>query len=478
MLSATDLSQAIANMNNNPLNPSSPIIATIAKRTVHGTTLEERLASASVSIYSISRMFRLIITTLFAQVHQMTADRSFGLRTVILHKIIHKNNFLSNEFKSRILRVLITRPSPSFPEPMTESDASLIYADIKQHILQHIQIRLETALFLSLQLQSALNEIFRIITNHLEITLNKWVHAVITHATGVEIDLSLVSQPMTGDSAAFLFGATYEYNSNEIEFNRMSATISHYIAQHLVPNSEVISAWQQLWTPASIQTAVALELSSPDRPWSNAMKYTLSHIDRSNITNVIVLSELTYMMYTDYRDILQASHSSLAPHPSPSPESIKIIIDLLRTNGMIHAIRITRNIEEDELHVLRGLSVYMNERAIATQFSSWMSVCARIRKSLRDREHVEDLLHQMRTCLATGIENLPTVTVERGTSDTLMVEDWVTDDIAVALNGDRRPEVLIRVADYERMLLHGTAENPFDRRDVTRVEVVRIILDS
>jgi hypothetical protein len=33
------------------------------------------------------------------------------------------------------------------------------------------------------------------------------------------------------------------------------------------------------------------------------------------------------------------------------------------------------------------------------------------------------------------------------------------------------------VADYERMLMHGTAENPFDRRDVQTVDVVRIVVE-
>jgi hypothetical protein len=466
MLSASDLSNAIANIANSPLTPSNPIISDIAKRTVHGTTLEERLASASVSIYAVSRMFRLVITTLFAHVQQITRDRNpFIPPTVRLHKILHRNNFVSDEFKTRIMRVLLTRPSPNFPDPLSESDASLIYADMKQHILDHIQIRLETALFISAHFPSALKEAFTIINNHAEVTINKWVHAVITHATGIDIDPTTVATPFADDSASFLFGATYEYNSNEMEFNRMSATITHYIAQHLVPHSEAIHAWQQIWKPSAIQATVALELASPDRPWSPAMKYTLSHIDRSNITNVIVLSELTYMMYTDYREILSVE---------PTTDSVKVIINLLRTNAMIHLSRVTRDIQEDELHILSGIPVYINERAIANQFSSWMSVCARIRKSLRDREHVEDLLHQMCTSLSMGEATLPVVEVDQGSADTLLAEDWVTNDLAVALNNDRRPEVLIRIADYERMLLHGTAENPFDRSHVTTVDVVRI----
>jgi hypothetical protein len=475
MLSSADLATALSKLSQTQQDATATAIAQVASDTVHGTTLADRLASASTSNYMISRMFRIINNTIGHIVNQIILDmRAQGpLASMVMnplptfHTAIRVAPFTSDTFGRRIHNVLQSRASPDFPPPLGEEVAIYVWNQLKEHIITNLQTRIESSVLLSRTFPEAIKHAFSTISDIARRTLNIWVHSTIT--TAMEMDTPLSHTTVRGDGVAFLFGATYEYNSNESEFNRMSATIGHYIAQHLHTDSDVVSAWQRLWTPVSIQAATALESVSADRPHSIAMRYTVSYADRSNIANVFLLSELMYMMHSDYSASLRDENLHTR---------LKTVIDLLRTHAFIHTIRVTRDIQEDEESALHGVAMYpsMSQEQMA-EFSGWPTVCARVRKALRDREHVENLLNQMRGAIALGPENLPTVRVEPESTDTLMVEEWQQNELAVALNGERRPEYLVRVADYERMLIHGTAENPFDRRDVQTVEVVRIIVE-
>lgn len=475
MLSSTDLTTALSHLSQEHQEATDNVIANLASETVHGTTLADRLASASTSVYMVSRMFRIINNTIGHIIHQIIMDmRSQGPFAQMLinplpifHTAIREAPFTTDAFGRRIYNVLQSRASPDFPTPVSEEVAVHVWNQLKGHIITNLQFRIESSALLSREFPEAIRYVFGAISDIAKRTLNIWVHSTIT--TAMELSVPLSHDTVSGDGVAFLFGATYEYNSNEREFNRMSATIGHYIAQHLHTESDVIRAWQQLWTPVAIQATTGLELLSADHPHSIAMRYTVSYEDRSNIANVFVLSELMYMMHSDY---------SASLHDENPQTRLKTVIDLLRTHAFIHTTRITRDIQEDENSSLYGVVMYPSmSQEQRTEFNGWPTVCARIRKALRDREHVENLLNQMRGAIAMGAENLPTVRVEPDSADTLMVEEWQPNELAVALNGDRRPEFLVRVADYERMLIHGTAENPFDRRDVQTVEVVRIVFE-
>jgi hypothetical protein len=475
MLSSADLTTALSNLSQAQQDATDNAIAQVASETVHGTTLADRLASASTSVYMVSRMFRIINNTIGHIINQIILDmRSQGpLAPMIInplpifHTAIRVAPFTTDAFGRRIHNVLQSRASPDFPPPLCEEIALYVWNQLKEHIITNLQTRIESSVLLSRAFPDAIKHVFGAVSDVAKRTVNIWVHSVLT--TAMELDVPLSHDIVRGDGVAFLFGATYEYNSNESEFNRMSATIGHYIAQHLHAESDVVSAWQRLWTPVSIQAATAMESVSADRPHSIAMRYTVSYADRSNVANVFLLSELMYMMHSDYSASLR----------DENPQTrLKTVIDLLRTHAFIHTIRVTRDIQEDEDSSLYGIAMYpsMSQEQMS-EFSGWPTVCARIRKALRDREHVENLLNQMRGAIAMGTENLPTVRVEPDSADTLMAEEWQSNELAVALNGDRRPEFLVRVADYERMLIHGTAENPFDRRDVQTVEVVRIMVE-
>ena len=474
MLSSAELSTALSQLSSTYQQQTDDAIAQVASETVHGATLADRLASASTSIYMVSRMFRLVNNTIAHSVNQIILDLraqgplAFATNPVTsLHNAIHAVPFTTDVFGKRIRNVIQNRPSLDFPAQLCEEIGIYVWEQLKELIINQLQVRIESSMLLSRSFRETLQHSFGIVSETAKRTLDIWVHSTLTTAT--ELDIPLSHELVRGDGVAFLFGATYEYNSNETEFNRMSATIGHYIAQHLHTESDVVHQWQQLWTPVTIQAAVALESVSADRPHSIAMRYTLSYADRSNVANVFLLSELMYMMYSDYGTVLR----------SENPQTrLKTVIDLLRTHAFMHTIRLTRDIQEDQESPLYGIAIYPNTiPEQMAEFNGWPTACARIRKALRDREHVENLLHQMQGAIAIGVENLPTVRVETDSADTLMAEEWQTNELAVALNGDRRPEVLVRVADYERMLMHGTAENPFDRRDVQTVDVVRIMVE-
>lgn len=451
-----------------PLGKDDTTLVAIARRSVHGATLSDRLASASISTFVISRIFRLTANSIafYAnRIFEETRDNPLLLvrnfvRDLSTH--IQTNAINSSENMSRIQRMFRSQPSPEFPEPMSEAQAAELVSELKIHFLDHFQTRLVCSVMVATSFRNAIQFTMKVLGEIASTTLNKWVHGVISQA--LEMDLGEINHEFVrNDFTAFLFGVSYEYNSNEIELNRMSATIGHYLAQHLDRDSPVIPVWRTLWNPTSIHGSVALEVTSPARPWSTAMKYIVSHADRSNITNVLVISELTYSMNADFGDTLRSS--------SPVDRG-RLIIDLMRTHAFIHAFRITRDVQENEENPLYGFALYPYTVSDPRIFDSWPSVCARIRKSLRDREIVENLLGQIRGSIASN--NITEVVVPAGSCDTLMVEDWTTGELAVGLNGDCRPEVLVRVADYERMLLHGTAENPFDRQEVRVVQVVRI----
>lgn len=465
---ASILSSALANVYTDPLGKEDNALVDVARRSVHGTTITERLLSASVSTYAISRILRLTANTIALHVNRIIMEvetnplfiMRYPVRDLCEHMRAHSIN--SPEFISKIQRIYTTRPSPEFPEPMSETQAAELMAELKTHFLDHFQIHIESAIMVATSFRSALNHAMKSLGEIAATTLNKWVHGAISAA--LNLDIGPVDHTIVrSEGAAFLFGITYEYNSNETEFNRMSATIGHYLAQHLDRGSYVVSGWQGLWTPSAIHTAVSLEASNPARPWSTPMKYVVSHSDRSNIGNVIVLSELTYLLHADYRDVFESEDRVAAA---------RVVVDLMRTHSFMHAVRITRDVQENQVCPLYGYALYPYTVAEPHVYDSWPSVCARVRKSLRDREAVEALLSQMQAAIASN--DISQVDVPAGSSDTLMADDWETGQLAVALNDDRRPEVLVRVADYERMLLHGTAENPFDRREVKTVNVVRI----
>jgi hypothetical protein len=365
----------------------------------------------------------------------------------------------SPEFMGRIQKMFTTRPSPEFPDSMSDAQVAAVMTDLKTVFLDHFQVRVESAILIATTFRNALHHTMKMVGEVAATALNKWVHGAISGA--LQLDLGPVEHTaVSTDAAAFLFGITYEYNSNETEYNRMSATISHYLALHLDPESHPVRNWQTLWTPTSIQAAVGLEATSVGRPWTTAMKYMVSHTDRANITNVLVLSELTYTLQADFGGLFGDATQRVAAG--------RMVVDLLRTHAFLHAVRITRSVQENDASPLYGYAVYPFTVGNPQAYDTWPSVCARVRKALRDREQVEALLAQMRGAAISDIE------VPAGSCDTLMAEDWATGELAVVLNGDRRPEVLVRVADYERMLLHGTAENPFDRQEVRSVDVVRI----
>ncbi len=465
---ASILSSALTNLSRDPLGKEDATLVDVARRSVHGATLTERLLYASVSTYAISRILRMTANTIALQINRMImeveANPLYRLVNPVnaLYEHMRANAINSPEFISKIQRNYTTRPSPEFPEPMPEAQAAELIAELKTHFLDHLQIRIESAIMVATSFRGALNHSMKSLGEIAAATLNKWVHGAISAALNLDIgpvDHTLVRS----EAAAFLFGITYEYNSNEIEFNRMSATIGHYLAQHLDRGSYVVSGWQSLWTPSAIHTAVGLETANHARPWSTPMKYVVSHTDRSNIGNVIVLSELTYSMHADYQTVFDSDDRVAAA---------RVVVDLMRTHAFMHAVRITRDIQENQISPLNGSALYPYTVAEPQVYDSWPSVCARVRKSLRDREAVEALIAQIRGAIASNA--VSEVEVPSDACDTLMAEDWETGQLAVALNGDRRPEVLVRVADYERMLLHGTAENPFDRREVKTIDVVRI----
>lgn len=459
-------------MKDDPLTSTNQELVRIAGRSVYGANLQDRLLSASTSTYAFSRTLRITSSTIALKVNEMILQAETDPFSILLGspiKIftdrIKEHAVNSEDSLRRIRRLFTTRITPEFHEPMSDVDAAALVGELKTHFLDQLQLRIECALMISKSFREALQATMTTFGEIAAIAINKWVHGVIQTATG--LDLGPVCQdPFVSDGATFLFGATYEYNSNEREFNRMNATIMHYLTQHLHTESDVIRTWSTLWTPASIHSAVGLESTSPSRPWATPLKYMLTYDDRTNVGNILVLSELTYVMHSDFNTILRGDRVAAA----------RLIVNLLRTQAFLHSVRITRDVQENEASPLYGYAVYPFTVKNARVYDSWPSVCARIRKSLRDRETVEGLLGQMRQAIASG--TLSDVEVPEGSCDTLMAEDWVTGELAVALNGDRRPEVLVRVADYERMLVLGTAENPFDRQEVTTIDVVRIRVPS
>ncbi len=465
---ASALSAALASATKDPLSLADTTLVDVARCSVHGATLVDRLASASISTYAISRVLRITANTIALHVNniiqQVETNPLFVIRNPVrgLYDHMKSNAVNSPEFIARIQRIYTTRPSPEFPESMSEVQAASAMADIKAHFLDHLQTRIESSILVATSFRNALQFTMKALGEISAATINKWVHGVIGAAT--QLDLGEVNHSVvTNESAAFLFGITYEYNSNEAEFNRLSATIGHHLAQHLDRDSYVIAAWRALWTPAAIHAAVALETTNPARPWSTAMKYIVSHTDRSNVPAVLLFSELTYSIHADF-------HTTLASDDRVA--AARLVIDLMRTHAFLHTVRITRDTQENQISPLYGYAVYPFTVSNPQAYDSWPSVCARIRKALRDREGVEALLAQMRGAIASNA--IADVEVAAGSCDTLLADDWETGQLAVALNGDRRPDYLVRVADYERMLLHGTAENPFDRQEVKTVDVVRI----
>lgn len=474
-ITADALSAALASSFKDPLGPDDTTLVDIARRSVlrsirDGAPLSERLLAASVSTYAVSRIVRMTSNTIALHVNRLIMEVELNPLFILMNPVKDLGDYVrthavnSPDFMSKIQRIYTTRPSPEFPEPMSDAQAVELMAELKTHFLDPFQIRIMSAIMVATTFRGALNHAMKSLGEIAATTLNKWVHGAISGA--LNLDLGPVNHTIVrNEAAAFLFGITYEYNSNEIEFNRMSATISHYLSQHLDRGSYVVDGWQGLWTPSAIHTAVGLETTNPERPWSTPMKYVVSHADRSNIANVIVLSELTYMLHADYRDVLGSDDRVAAA---------RVIVDLMRSHAFMHAVRITRDVQENQASPLYGYALYPYTVANPQAYDSWPSVCARVRKSLRDREAVEALLAQMRGAIASN--SVSEVEVPSDACDTLMAEEWETGQLAVVLNGDRRPEVLVRVADYERMLLHGTAENPFDRREVRTVDVVRIRL--
>ena len=462
------LRAALANLSKDPLGPDDNRLVDLARRSVVGSTLTDRLLSASTSTYSMSRILRLTANSIALYVNEIIikveTDPLFVLSnpTSVLYEMFRLKAVNSEEFMTRIHKIYTIRPSLEFPDLMSDAQAGAFLSELKTEFLDQLQSRIECAILVATSFRLALQNTMKLIGEIASTTLNKWVHGAISGA--LNTDLGPVNHaPVTSEAAAFLFGITYEYNSNETEYNRMSATIGHYLALHLDKESPVIQAWRSLWTPAALQTAVGLESTSADKPWSTQLKYMVSFSDRTNITNVLALSELTYCVHADFATALAGDDRVAAG---------RLIVDLMRTHAFLHAIRITRNVQENESSPLYGYALYPFTTPNPRVYDSWPSVCARIRKSLRDREAVESLLAQMRMAMEPG--RVSDVEVASGSSDTLMAEDWVEGELAIVLNGDRRPEFLVRVADYERMLLHGTAENPFDRQEVRTIDVVRM----
>lgn len=462
------LSSALASPAKDLLSPADTTLVDVARRSVHGATLADRLVSASISTYAISRVLRLTANTIALHVNymiqQVETNPLFVVKNPVrgLYDHMKTNAVNTPEFISRIQRIYTKRASSEFPDPMTEAQAAAFMAELKTYFLDHLQTRIETSILVATSFRNALQFTMKALGEISAATINKWVHGAISAA--VQLDLGEVNhEVITNESAAFLFGITYEYNSNEAEFNRLSATIGHHLAQHLDRDSYVIAAWRTLWTPAAIHAAVALETTSPARPWSTAMKYMVSHTDRSNVPAVLLFSELTYSIRADFHTTLDSDDRVAAA---------RLVIDLMRTHAFLHTVRITRDTQENEISPLYGYALYPFTLSDPRMYDSWPSVCARVRKALRDREGVEILLAQMRAAIASNA--VTEVEVPAGSCDTLMADDWETGQLAVALNGDRRPDYLVRVGDYERMLLHGTAENPFDRQEVKTVDVVRI----
>jgi hypothetical protein len=455
-------------LSSDPLSPADTTLVDVARRSVHGSTLTDRLVSASMSTYAVSRILRITANTIALHVNrviqEVEANPLFVIRNPVrsLYDHMKTNAVNTPEFMARIQRIYTTRASSEFADPMSEAQASAFVAELKTHFLDHLQVRIESSILVATSFRNALQFTMKALGEISASTINKWVHGVIS--TAVQLDLGEVNHAViTNEAAAFLFGITYEYNSNEAEFNRLSATIGHYLAQHLDRDSYVIQAWRTLWTPAAIHAAVGLETTSPARPWSTAMKYVVSHADRSTVPTVLLFSELMYSLHADFHATFGSDDRVAAA---------RLVIDLMRTHAFLHTVRITRDTQENQISPLYGYALYPFTLSNPRIYDSWPSVCARIRKALRDREGVEALLAQMRGAIASNA--VSEVEVPAGACDTLMADEWETGQLAVALNGDRRPEYLVRVADYERMLLHGTAENPFDRQEVKTVDVVRI----
>jgi hypothetical protein len=465
------LASMITSLGDDPLGVTNHELVRIAAQSVYGTTLQDRLLSASTSTYTFSRILRITSSTIALKVNELILQAEtdplsiiFGSPIKIFIERMKEYAINSDESLGRFHRMLTTHISPEYHEPMTAEMATSLIGELKAHFLDHLQLRINCALLISKSFKEALEATMTAFGQIAATALNKWVHGVIQAAVG--IDLGPVQHDIfTGDGAVLLFGATYEYNSNEREFNRMSATLMHYLTQHLHTESDVIRGWSTLWTPTALQTSIGMEATSPVRPWATPMKYMLSYDDRTNIGNILVVSELTYVMHSEYKQILTGTDRTAAA---------QLMIHLLRTLAFLYTVRITRDIQENQASPLYGYAVYPFTVKHIQAYDGWPSVCARVRKSLRDRETVEMLLGQMRGAIAAG--SVSEIEVPNGSCDTLMAEDWVNGELAVALNGDRRPEVLVRTADYERMLLLGTAENPFDRRDVKTLEVIRIRL--
>jgi hypothetical protein len=466
------LRAALESTTSYPLAATDTRLVDLARRSVCGSSLSERLLSASITTYGISRILRLTASSIVLYVNEIIVkvetDPMFILAnpnpTHLLYEVFRLKAVNSEEFMGRIQKIYTLRPSPEFPELMSDTQVAEFLSELKTLFLDPLQNQIECTILVATSFRSALQFAMKMVGDIAATTLNKWAHGAISSA--LNLDLGPINHELvTSEAAAFLFGMTYEYNSNELEFNRMSATISHYLALHLDKDSPVIQSWRSLWTPTALQTAIGLESTNTDRPWATQLKYMVSYADRTNITNVLALSELTYCLHVDYESVLNGDDRVAAA---------RLIVDLMRCQGFLHVFRITRSVQENEASPLYGYALYPYTVTSPQVYDSWPSVCARIRKALRDRETVEALLTQIRAAITS--ETLSEVEVPRGTSDTLMVEDWEDGELAVALNGDRRPEFLVRVADYERMLLHGTAENPFDRQEVKTVEVVRMRL--
>ena len=454
-----------------PLGPDDNTrFVDLAGRTVYGDALHDRLLRASTSVYVISRIFRIVANKIALQANRIILDTEVNPLNYLVSNptknllvFIQENAINNAEFIAKITRIYTTRLSPDFPESMSETQATEIVNELKTLLLDPLQLRIESSIVVAQSFRDALSHTMKLLGTIASSTINKWVHGVIYKA--MNLDESNVDHTIVrNDTAAFLFGITYEYNSNEMEYNRMSSTIGHYLALHLDRDSAVIRNWQTLWTPTSIHAAIGLESTSSSRPWSTAMKYMASYADRTNISNILLMSELTYTISTDHSAVLNSDDRLSAS---------KLIIDLMRTHAFLHSIRITRDVQENQASPLYGFAVYPYTTD-TRPYDVWPSVCARVRKALRDREMVETLLNQMRGAIATG--DISDISVPTGSCDTLMADEWENGQLAVALNGDRRPEVLVRVNDYERMLLLGTAENPFDRQEVKTVHVVRITL--
>ena len=127
MLTSAHLSSAFANITQSKQQETDNIIAQLASNTVHGTTLTDRLASASTSVYMVSRLFRLVNNTIAHAVNQIILDiraqGPLGITenpVVTLHRAIKTVPFTTDTFGARIQSVLKSRASTYFPPPLCE----------------------------------------------------------------------------------------------------------------------------------------------------------------------------------------------------------------------------------------------------------------------------------------------------------------------------------------------------------------------